>query len=75
MAIIARAKPDNIEQARTKAVIEIASTGLNISPLPSACLGASSLPTERPYCGTHFREKSLAPPRPNLWEQPSTIVA
>jgi hypothetical protein len=60
------AKPENTEQTATKATIEIASIGLNVSPFSSACFGASSLPTERSYCGTHFREKSLAPPSPNL---------
>jgi hypothetical protein len=66
MATTASANPDNTEKTPTKAAMEIASTILNLNPLLSVCFGASSLPKERSYCGTHFREKSLAPPSPNL---------
>lgn len=77
LAIEITAKTDDnaATQTTTKATIENASTGLMDTQSSFVGLVAFSPTVEYPGFGSHFIEKSLAPPSPNLWERLSTMVA
>jgi hypothetical protein len=64
--IAVKTEPSAATQTTMNATIENTSTGRMYTRLAAVELTASSPTVEYPGFGSHFKEKSLAPPRPKL---------